>query len=197
MAKIVLASGSPRRQELLQRMGITDFDVRVPETDEHFPAGLTPQEIVSYISREKAEAAAKLCGPDEILITADTMVFLDHQRLGKPADEADALRMLTALQGRHHLVCTGVTVRQGDRSITECETTEVCFRPASERELRGYIATGEPMDKAGAYGIQGLGSLLVEGIRGDFFNVMGLPILRLSRMLGQFGITFLDRGNLS
>ena len=190
MAKIVLASGSPRRQELLQRMGITDFDVRVPQTEEAYPAGLTPQQIVEYISREKAEAAAKLCTPEEIVITADTMVFLDEARLGKPADEADALRMLTDLQGRHHTVCTGVTVRQGARSITEVETTEVYFRAATEAELLGYIATGEPMDKAGAYGIQGKGSLLVEKIHGDYFNVMGLPVLRLSRMLEQFGIQF-------
>lgn len=192
MAKIVLASGSPRRQELLQRMGITDFDVRVPRTEEAYPAGLTPRQIVEYISREKAEAAAKLCTPEEIVITADTMVFLDEARLGKPADEADALRMLTALQGRRHTVCTGVTVRQGDRVLTESESTEVYFRAATQAELLGYIATGEPMDKAGAYGIQGLGALLVEKINGDFFNVMGLPVLRLSRMLGQFGVRFFD-----
>ena len=191
MAHIVLASASPRRQELLQRMGITDFDIRVPETEERHPEGLSPRQIVEYISREKADAAVKLCTADEIVITADTMVFLDDARLGKPADEADALRMLTALQGRHHTVCTGVTVRQGDHTVTESEETEVIFRPASEKELLAYIASGEPMDKAGAYGIQGKGSLLVEGIRGDFFNVMGLPLLRLSRMLKQFGITCL------
>lgn len=192
MAKIVLASGSPRRRELLQRIGITDFDIRVPETEETYPGGLTPREIVEYISREKADAAAKLCGEDEIIITADTMVFLDDQRLGKPVDEADALRMLTGLQGRHHTVCTGVTVRQGSRSITESESTEVYFRPAAEPELRGYIATGEPMDKAGSYGIQGKGALLVEKINGDFFNVMGLPVLRLSQMLTKFGVTFFE-----
>ena len=192
MAKIVLASKSPRRQELLKNIGITEFDIRVPEADESYPAGLTPQQVVEHISRVKAEAAAALCTPDEIVITADTMVFLDDQRLGKPANEADALRMLTDLQGRQHTVCTGVTVRQGDRSLTECESTEVFFRTATEAELRGYIATGEPMDKAGAYGIQGLGSLLVEGIRGDYFNVMGLPVMRLSRMLRQFGVTFFD-----
>lgn len=192
MARIVLASGSPRRQELLQRIGITDFDIRVPETEEAYPNGLTSREIVEYISREKADAAAKLCGEDEIVITADTMVFLDEARLGKPVDEDDALRMLTALQGRHHTVCTGVTVRQGDRSITESESTEVYFRPATESELRGYIATGEPMDKAGAYGVQGKGALLVERLNGDFFNVMGLPVLRLSRMLQQFGVSFFD-----
>ncbi len=188
MAHIVLASASPRRQELLQRMGITDFDIRVPETEEYYPEGLSPRQIVEYISQEKADAAVRLCTSDEIVITADTMVFLDDQRLGKPLDEADALRMLTALQGRRHTVCTGVTVRQGDRAITESEETEVIFRPASECELLAYIATGEPMDKAGAYGIQGKGSLLVEGIRGDFFNVMGLPLLRLSRILQQFGV---------
>ena len=191
MAHIVLASASPRRQELLRRIGITEFDIRVPETEEAYPEGLSPRQIVEYISREKADAAAKLCTTEEIVITADTMVFLDDQRLGKPADETDALRMLTALQGRHHTVCTGVTVRQGSRAVTGSEETEVIFRPASQRELLAYIATGEPMDKAGAYGIQGKGSLLVEGIRGDFFNVMGLPLLRLSRMLEQFGITCL------
>lgn len=192
MAKLVLASGSPRRQELLQRMGIQDFDVRVPDTEENFPQGLSPREVVCYISREKSDAAAALCTDDEIVITADTMVFLDDRRLGKPKDKADALSMLTALQGRRHTVCTGVTVRQGSRILTEAESTEVCFRPATEEELRAYIATGEPMDKAGAYGIQGLGALLVEGIQGDFFNVMGLPILRLSRMLSTFGVTFFN-----
>ena len=192
MAKIVLASGSPRRQELLRRIGITDFDVRVPETEETYPAGLSPRATVEFISREKSDAAAALCTPDEIVITADTMVFLDEARLGKPADEADALRMLTAIQGRQHTVCTGVTVRQGDDILTESESTAVYFRPATEAELRGYIRTGEPMDKAGAYGIQGMGALLVERLEGDFFSVMGLPVLRLSRMLERFGVHFLD-----
>ena len=192
MAKIVLCSASPRRQELLRRIGIETFDIRVPEVEESFPAGLTPRETVEYISREKAQAARALCAPDEIFITADTMVFLDDQRLGKPRDEAEALRMLTALQGRHHTVCTGVTVCQGDRMETESEATEVTFRPATEAELLGYIRTGEPMDKAGAYGVQGKGALLVEKLNGDYFNVMGLPVLRLSRMLGRFGVSFFD-----
>ena len=191
MSKIVLASASPRRHELLGRIGITEFDIRVPEVEESFPEGLTPQQVVEHISREKAEAAAKLCTADEIVITADTMVFLDHERLGKPRDEADALRMLTALQGRHHTVCTGVTVRRGERVITELETTQVYFRSAAKEELLAYIATGEPMDKAGAYGIQGKGALLVEKLDGDFFNVMGLPLLRLSRMLAHFGVKLL------
>ena len=191
MAKIVLASASPRRQELLRRIGIEDFDIRVPEVEEAFPQGLTPPEVVAHISREKADAAAALCTPEEIVITADTMVFLDDQRLGKPADEADALRMLTSLQGRRHTVCTGVTVRQGDCRLTEAESTDVYFRPASREELLAYIKTGEPMDKAGAYGVQGKGALLVERLDGDFFNVMGLPLLRLSRMLARFGVVLL------
>ena len=189
MARIVLASGSPRRQELLRRSGLTDFTVRVPDVDEFCPEGLSPQATVEYISREKSRAVA--AAADEIVITADTMVFLDGKRLGKPADQAEALSMLSALQGRHHTVCTGVTVRQGGRMETESETTEVYFRPVSREEILAYIATGEPMDKAGAYGIQEKGALLVEGIRGDYFNVMGLPVLRLSRMLGRFGVTFL------
>ena len=192
MAKIVLASGSPRRRELLTRMGIADFDVRVPETEETYPSNLSPRETVEYISREKARAAAALCRPDEIVITADTMVFLDGARLGKPRDEAHALEMLTALQGRRHTVCTGVTVCRGDYRDTQSEETEVFFRPATEQELRAYIRTGEPMDKAGAYGIQGRGALLVEKIHGDFFNVMGLPVLRLSRMRLPLGVHCLD-----
>ena len=191
MAKIVLASGSPRRQELLRRIGVTEFDIRVPDTEETYPAGLSPQETVAYISREKSDAAAALCTPEELIITADTMVVLDDARLGKPADEADALRMLSALQGRRHTVCTGVTVRRGSEILTESETTRVYFRPADQAELLSYIATGEPMDKAGAYGVQGKGALLVERLDGDFFNVMGLPVLRLSQMLLHFGVRLL------
>ena len=173
MAKLVLASGSPRRQELLQRMGIQDFDVRVPDTEENFPQGLSPREVVCYISREKSDAAAALCTDDEIVITAD------------------ALSMLTALQGRRHTVCTGVTVRQGSRILTEAESTEVCFRPATEEELRAYIATGEPMDKAGAYGIQCRGALFIAHLDGDYFNVMGLPLCRLGQLLNELGVELL------
>ena len=188
---IVLASGSPRRQELLRRIGVTAFDVVKPEADESYPAGLTAQETVAHIARAKAEAAKQLTAPEDIVITADTMVFLDDERLGKPRDEADALRMLTELSGRHHTVCTGVTVRQGDKAIAFTTTTDVYFRAATEAELRAYIATGEPMDKAGAYGIQGVGSLLVERIDGDFFNVMGLPVMELSQALRAFGVHLL------
>lgn len=192
MSKIVLASGSPRRQELLGRMGITDFTVRVPEVEESYPAGLSPEETVCYISREKSDAARLLCDENELIITADTMVFLDDKRLGKPKDEAQALEMLTALAGRRHTVCTGVTVRRGNVILTRAQSTDVYFRPATERELRAYIRTGEPMDKAGAYGVQGKGSLLVQRIDGDFFNVMGLPVEMLAEMLKTFKIDLLE-----
>ena len=192
MPHIVLASGSPRRQELLRRIGITDFDIVIPDADETCPAGLSPRETVARIARAKAEAAKALTRPDDIVITADTMVFLRDERLGKPRDEADALRMLTELAGSRHTVCTGVTVRQGDKLNCFTTSTDVYFRSATEAELRAYIASGEPMDKAGAYGVQGLGSLLVERIDGDFFNVMGLPLLPLARALKEFGIDLLS-----
>ncbi len=170
-------------------MGIRDFVVSAPQLEEICHEGLSPEETVGRISRQKSGAVS--AREYEIVITADTMVFLDGKRLGKPRDEADALRMLTALQGRHHTVCTGVTVRQGQRMLTRAQSTQVWFRSASTEELKAYIRSGEPMDKAGAYGVQGLGALLVERIDGDFFNVMGLPVLLLSRMLAEFGVTLL------
>ena len=186
---LILASGSPRRRELMALI-TQDYTVITSDVDESEITADTPAHLAQSLATAKAEAVAA-AHPADTVCGFDTVVECDGAVFGKPRDEADALRMLTALQGRHHTVCTGVTVRQGDRSLTETETTEVYFRPASREELLGYIATGEPMDKAGAYGIQGKGALLVEGIRGDFFNVMGLPLLRLSRMLEQFGITCL------
>jgi len=190
MNELILASKSPRRRELLDRLGLAHTVISI-DTDEWYPDDLSPVGIVSYISREKAAAAATMVAPEDIVITADTMVFLDQQRLGKPKDEADALRMLTDLAGRRHTVCTGVTLRQGQRSLTRAQSTDVYFRPAGREELTAYIRGGEPMDKAGAYGVQGQGALLVERIDGDFFNVMGLPVLLLSRMLAEFGVTLL------
>ena len=189
MARIILASGSPRRQELLQRIGLREFEISVPDVEEWYPPELVPEDIVAYISREKSQAVQ--APADAIVITADTMVFLDDQRLGKPHDEAEALSMLTALSGRKHRVCTGVTVRQGEKALTRAQSTDVYFREASRQELLAYIRSGEPMDKAGAYGVQGQGALLVERIDGDFFNVMGLPVVLLSRMLAEFGVTLL------
>ena len=191
MPHIVLASKSPRRHELLRRMGIEDFSVVAPEVEETYPEGLSPREIVAHISRLKSDAAAKLVGAEDILITADTMVFLENDRLGKPRDEADALRMLKELAGRRHTVCTGVTVRQGEKVEAFTAATDVYFRACTEDELRAYIATGEPMDKAGAYGVQSLGALLVERIEGDFYNVMGLPVEKLGLCLSErFGVRF-------
>jgi len=186
---IILASGSPRRQELMRRIGISDFIISVPEIDESYPQGLTPGEIVEYISRKKS--AAVVCSPEDVVITADTMVFLDDEKLGKPRDEAQALTMLSHLQGRRHTVCTGVTVRRGQELLTRHRETDVYFRRATQKELLAYIRSGEPMDKAGAYGVQGQGALLVERIDGDFFNVMGLPVLLLSEMLSHFDIHLL------
>ena len=187
--KVVLASGSPRRRELLLLAGLTDFAIRVSDAEERPPDGLSPAETVEALSRQKAEASK--AAPDELIIAADTMVFLDNLRLGKPRDEADALRMLTALQGRRHTVHTGVTVRQGGRFLTRSEATDVTFRPASQETLLRYIATGEPMDKAGAYGLQGRGVLLVERVDGDFTNVIGLPLPLLDDMLSEFGMRLL------
>ena len=182
MARIILASGSPRRQELLRRIGLREFEISVPDVEEWYPPELAPEDIVAYISREKSQAVQ--AAADAIVITADTMVFLDDQRLGKPHDEAE-------LSGRKHKVCTGVTVRQGEKALTRAQSTDVYFREVSRQELLAYIRGGEPMDKAGAYGVQGQGALLVERIDGDFFNVMGLPVVLLSRMLAEFGVTLL------
>ena len=189
--KIILASNSPRRRELLGQIGVTDFKVSAPNVDESVEDGLSPARIVEELSLRKARAAAKKAGPGDLIIAADTVVALDGAVLGKPRNEAGAFAMLSALSGREHHVYTGVTVLQGERAVTEHEETAVAFRALSPGEIRGYIATGEPMDKAGAYGIQGLGALLVSGIRGDYCNVVGLPVFRLGRMLTQFGINLL------
>lgn len=186
MPKIILGSQSPRRKELLRNMGISDFEIIVPTCDESYPDGLSPQETVCYISRKKSEAIP--CGEDSVVITADTMVFLGDRRLGKPKDREDALQMLLALQGCCHTVCTGVTVRNRETAETFAVTTAVYFRPCTREELLAYIDGGEPMDKAGAYGIQQQGALLVERIEGDYFNVVGLPVSRLGQVLKQFGV---------
>lgn len=189
--KIILASNSPRRRELLGQMGLKDFEVAAPNVDESVEGGLSPAGMVEELSLRKARAAAEKAGPSDLIIAADTVVALDGAVLGKPRDEADAFAMLSALSGREHCVYTGVTVLRGDRADTGHEETAVAFRELAPAEIRGYIATGEPMDKAGAYGIQGVGALLVRGIRGDYCNVVGLPVFRLGRMLAQFGVNLL------
>ena len=190
---IILASASPRRRELLERIGITGFTVAAPNVDESVEPGLSPADMVETLSLRKARAAAKNFGPDDLILAADTVVALDGAVLGKPRDEDDAFAMLSALSGRENRVYTGVTVLRGDKAVTQHEETAVTFRELSPDEIRGYIATGEPMDKAGAYGIQGVGALLVSGIRGDYSNVMGLPVFRLGQMLSDFGLDLLQR----
>ncbi len=186
---IILASASPRRRELLERMGIEEFDIVVSDADETMDEALSPAEQVERLSQLKAASvAAELDDPSAIIIAADTVVALDGIILGKPADEEDAFRMLSALSGVRHHVYTGVTVMQGDRILTRHESTSVDFRSLEPEEVELYIATGECMDKAGAYGIQGYGCLLVEGINGDYYNVMGLPIVCLAQMLKEFGV---------
>ena len=186
--KIILASQSPRRKELLERMGIRDFETISPNVDESAFHGLPPEELVRRLSAEKAAAVAGKVGEDAIVIAADTVVALEGAVLGKPADELDAFKMLSALSGVRHQVYTGVTVCRGGEKQTAHEVTDVTFRELSEREIEDYISTGEPMDKAGAYGIQGYGALLIQGISGDYYNVMGLPVCRLSGMLARFGV---------
>ena len=190
---IILASASPRRRELLERVGIAGFTVAAPNVDESVEPGLSPADMVEELSLRKARAAAKHFGPDDLIIAADTVVALDDAVLGKPRDEDDAFAMLSALSGRENRVYTGVTVLRGDRTVTRHEETAVTFRTLSPEEIWGYIATGEPLDKAGAYGIQGVGALLVSGIRGDYSNVMGLPVFRLGQILRDFGLDLLQR----
>lgn len=190
--RMILASGSPRRRELLEHMGIPQFEILVPNADESLTPGLSPAQQVEQLSARKAQAAALQAGGEALIIAADTVVCLDGIILGKPADREDAFRMLSALSGVCHQVYTGVTVRQGGQVLTRHQETGVRFRPLSPEEIRHYIATGECMDKAGAYGIQGFGALLIEGIQGDYYNVVGLPIVRLAEMLAQFGVDCLQ-----
>ena len=192
MPRIILASQSPRRRQLLGQIGLNNFELLIPEADEACGSELSPEETVAVISRRKADAAALLAAdPAAVIIAADTMVFLDELRLGKPHSEEEAFRMLSRLAGRTHQVRTGVTVCQGNRSLTQVETTDVTFRSLSDGEIRAYIRTGDHMDKAGAYGVQGQAALFVEGIRGDYFNVMGLPLCLLGRMLEKFHVKLL------
>lgn len=188
---IVLASASPRRRELLEMLGVKNLRIIPACGQELAPEGASPAETVTALSRAKALEVADAVGAGCVVIAADTMVFLDGERLGKPADGEDALCMLRLLSGRSHEVLTGVTLVCGDRVISEYECTKVRFREMTDSEMLAYIKTGEPMDKAGAYGAQGIGGLFVEAIDGDFFNVVGLPLCRLGKMLEKLGVKLL------
>lgn len=185
--KIILASQSPRRRELLERMGISDFEIIPAQGEEMFDPGLTPGQLVEELSRRKC-VEVSAAHPEALVIAADTLVAVNNRVLGKPGSEEDASRMLHTLSGRLHMVYTGVTVACGGKLVTEHEMTSVRFRALSDADIIRYIATGESMDKAGAYGIQGYGCLLVEGITGDYYNVVGLPVCRLGRILTSFGV---------
>lgn len=184
---IILASQSPRRKELLERMGLSGFAIIPAQGDESCPAGCTPAEMVEELSRRKCSQVA-VSYPDDLIIAADTVVAIDGRILGKPHSRERAAQMLTLLSGREHRVYTGLTVSRGGETVTEHEVTSVRFRTLSAADISRYIATGEPMDKAGAYGVQGYGCVLVEGIVGDYYNVMGLPVCRLARLLDRFGV---------
>lgn len=190
--EIILASASPRRRELLANIGMRDFKIIPAEGQERIDSGTAPEEAVCALSKDKALEVSHRCNEGDVIIAADTVVALDGEILGKPKDERHAAVMLKKLSGRVHTVFTGVTVmKKGGAVITEVERSEVRFRVLADREIEAYIATNEPMDKAGAYGAQGVGALFVEGINGDFFNVMGLPLCRLSKMLKKLDVTLI------
>ncbi|MCR5089404.1 MAG: Maf family protein [Oscillospiraceae bacterium] len=189
--KIVLASASPRRKELLHMLGMSELLVCPAKGDEHAPSSRDPEEIVRALASAKVREVAKDFDGDTLIIGADTIVWLDGRMLGKPQTEDEAFSMLKALSGRRHEVYTGLCVRCGGEIDCEAERSEVVFRTLSDGEIRRYIATGEPMDKAGAYGAQGIGALFVREIHGDFFNVMGLPLCRLGEMLSRKGVSIL------
>lgn len=188
---MILASQSPRRRELLAEAGF-ELDVRPADVDESRLPGERPVELVGRLAAEKAEAARAAAGvvpADRLLVAADTIVWIGDEALGKPADAADAARMLRGLSGRTHHVSTGVcALLLGDdgsslRAASFVETTDVTFWDLTDAEVDAYVATGEPLDKAGAYGIQGAGRMLVRSVSGDYQNVVGLPVSRLVREL--------------
>ena len=185
--KIVLASKSPRRKELLGLL-YPNFEIITADIDETMNSELPVADEVARISHQKACAVADRVQRDTVIISADTIVELDGKVMGKPKDEADAQKMLHSLSGNTHNVLTAVTVMQGEKRDTQVVKTAVTFRELSESEISDYIATGEPMDKAGAYGIQKYGAKFVSGIVGDYFNVVGLPVCTLSLMLKNFDI---------
>ena len=185
---IVLASGSPRRRQLLEMLGIP-FRVVAPTVDETRAPAELPEGYVTRVARAKAGSVAAR-QPDAVVLAADTTVVLRGEIFGKPATPAEAEGMLHRLQGRQHQVVTAVAVARNDRVEAALDVTEVIVRPLSAAEIAAYVATEEPLDKAGAYAIQGKGAALVEGIRGDFYSVMGLPVRLALELLERFGVAY-------
>ena len=188
---IVLASGSPRRKELMEMLGVKELRILPAKGEEKADPGLAPAELVKALASHKGREVAALCREDDVIIAADTIVWHGGKVLGKPHTEAEAVEMLRALSGDEHEVYTGVCVIRNGRELLESERSLVRFRELTGHEIAAYIASGEPMDKAGAYGAQGKAALFVEHIDGDFFNVMGLPLCLLGQMLKQQGVELL------
>jgi len=191
MQKIVLASASPRRKELLEKTGLR-FDVDPVETDENMESGKNPHEIVRKISLQKALSVSGR-HKDTVIIAADTIGFLNGQIIGKPHNSDEAKKILQLLSGKSHTVITGFTIidSANNKTVSRSVETKVFIKKLSQQEIDAYLSTGEPLDKAGAYGIQGLGSVIVEKIEGDYYNVVGLPLNALSEALKAFGINIL------
>ena len=186
--ELILASQSPRRRELLAMMGLR-FTVHAADIDETMDPGRPAGEEVARVSRAKALAVAR--GPEDVVVAADTVVACQGKILGKPHTPERAAEMLRLLSGRDHQVLTGCTVLRGETVLSHLEITHLYFRPLSPEEIAAYVATGEPLDKAGAYGIQGLGGLFVRRLEGDYYNVMGLPLCALTGLLRQVGVPVL------
>ena len=179
---LILASASPRRKELLALFGIP-FEIRVADIDETMDLNAAPFDEVARVSRLKALAVPR--EQDDVVVAADTIVVCQDRVLGKPKDAAEAKAMLRLLSGRDHQVMTGMTVLRGNRAVSHTEVTDIHFRNLTEAEIRAYVASGEPMDKAGSYGIQGGAALFCEKMSGDYYNVVGLPVCKLGMMLKE------------
>ena len=185
--KLILASNSPRRKELLAGLGVP-FEVRVlQDIDEHYPENLPVNEVARYIAKEKADAYRRIVASDELIITADTVVIVGDEILGKPIDEADAVRMLKLLSGRTHQVTTGVCLLTAEKERCFDVTTDVTFKALTDEEIHYYVDRYRPFDKAGAYGIQEwIGYIGVTGLHGSYYNVMGLPVQRIYQELTKY-----------
>lgn len=182
--KVVLASQSPRRRELLSSI-IPDFEIYTAEVDETLPDGLPIEDGVRILAVRKGEAAARFFDKEHVIISSDTLVELDGVPLGKPKTEEEAVSMLKALSGRAHSVRTGIAVHHGGRVASGTATSSVYFRNLTDKEIEDYVMTGEPMDKAGAYGIQGLGGALVSHYEGDFDTIVGLSVNLLKKLIKE------------
>jgi septum formation protein len=184
--QIILASQSPRRQQLLKELGL-NFTIEVREVDEVYPGHLQCEEIPVYLAQLKAKAFENSINGNQLVITADTIVWLNNQVLGKPADFADAFKMLQSLSGNTHTVYTGICLKSNKKEVTFWAKTDVHFKVLSDEEITYYLKTHKPYDKAGAYGIQEwIGYIGIEHIEGSYFNVMGLPVQKLYEQLKRF-----------